>query len=146
MTFFLLIAALAVWGIIVYKMVSSAYPGETCLSVASSPAAGKIMQQEVLNLAYPDPFLRGTAVPGRKSACGNNPAMEKKVTEVPMPSFRLKGKISKKQQKFLLLEYEGNLALYPYDSLPEGYAVRGVYADSVVVACQGQCYTLYMEK
>lgn len=102
-----------------------------------------LFRTDSLSFAYRDPFEDplGTASPSViKTISFRNTTLQESLP--PAPSFRLRGKIRKGKKDFLLLEFPDGHTLVWDKGKIDGYKVRKVYADSVVVVKQGKDYTL----
>lgn len=130
------------WGGIVWRLFS--YTGEK-KNVAQEtkkcfPAVSFVTGS--LSFAYRDPFTESLpVVPAVVTSV--RPAFISPLQSLPSnPSFRLRGKIRKGKKDFLLLGYPDGHILVWGEGKIDGYKVRSIYDDSVVVVKHGRSYTL----
>lgn len=139
-------AVLLIWGLIIYKVVSSlSGPSQDNVSVQAAPVAPRTVDTvHPLLLNYPDPFLRKeaprpapSAAPSVKAAPVKNPPQrkkeEKKEVQRARPVLRYHGRVentASKDERHLVL-VNGQSHIVTLGQEVDGVALKRVYADSV---------------
>lgn len=139
----LLVAVVAIWGIIIYRVV--VFSGEGAVQAAAVGKKRVVADKlpDTLRLDYRDPFL-GTVrrVQEKKIVTKNNPEIVPEEPENP-PAFRFAGKIRKRKQDYWLVESGGETRLIAASVKHiDDYRVERVYSDSVRLRKGKRIYTL----
>ncbi len=139
----LLVAVVAIWGIIIYRVV--VFSGEGAVQAAAVGKKRVVADKlpDTLRLDYRDPFL-GTVrrVQEKKIVTKNNPVIVPEEPENP-PAFRFAGKIRKRKQDYWLVESGGETRLIAASVKHiDDYRVEKVYADSIRLRKGKRIYTL----
>ena len=139
----LLVAVVAIWGIIIYRVV--AFSGEGAVQTAAVGKKRVVADKlpDTLRLDYRDPFL-GTVrrVQEKKVVAKNNQAVVAEEPENP-PAFRFAGKIRKRKKDYWLVESGGETRLIAASVKHiDDSRVEKVYADSVRLRKGKRIYTL----
>lgn len=143
-TSLLLLVALLVWGVIIYRFVDmQGEPAVPEVDTDAGDGAEKQPQMGTLRLDYRDPFLGKRSIPAPPPA-----VVRKQKTEMDTvrPGFRLIAKIRKGVKDFLVIDRgRGHEMVTPQHQI-DGFTVRKVTDDSIVVSRSDRCYTLWIER
>ncbi len=141
----LLVVAVGVWGLIIYRVAVYSGGGRVMTKMAEKRHAITNEESDTLFLNYRDPFL-GTVPRGVKQP---SPRVRAKATvEEPdsPPGFQFAGRIRKRKRDFWLMKSGDNTRLVSVkEKNVDGYRVEGVYRDSVCLRKGRRVYTLKME-
>ncbi|MCD7970265.1 MAG: hypothetical protein LUF87_07925 [Alistipes sp.] len=144
-TYLLLIAALAVWGVIAWKIIRREQPG-TAEALPEVPIAVKEKNpRDTLWLNYRDPFLGEILQPTVESeepdAEGND-----RVELRPVASYNVRyyGTIIKNRVENYIIEIDGQQHLFRQGSTQDGFTLRRVYPDSVLLVKDGVEFSVPM--
>lgn len=141
----LLLVAVIVWGIIIYRLIEFSNGGPVVVPVKGSNRIISSTKGDSLLLNYRDPFLGSVS---REKVKEFPASREKAIVEEPEvpPSFRFAGKIKKEKQDFLLIVSGGETRLISTrDKMIEDFRIEKIYADSLQVSKGKKSYTIRME-
>lgn len=128
----LLVVAVGVWGLIIYRVAVYSGGGRVMTKMAEKRHAITNEESDTLFLNYRDPFL-GTVPRGVEEP--DSP-----------PGFQFAGRIRKGKRDFWLMKSGDNTRLVSVkEKNVDGYRVEGVYRDSVCLRKGRRVYTLKME-
>ena len=133
----LLVVAVGVWGLIIYRVAVYSGGGRVMTKMAEKRHAITNEESDTLFLNYRDPCL-GTVPRVRAKATVEEP-------DSP-PGFQFAGRIRKGKRDFWLMKSGDNTRLVSVkEKNVDGYRVEGVYRDSVCLRKGRRVYTLKME-
>lgn len=139
------ILVVTVWGMVVSRMVVLSGREEDKQFAGVDVRPGGPVVSDTLLLNYRDPFF-----PDPERVVKPVPPVVRPFVlpsgnmELP-PSFRMRGKIRKGVKDFLLFEMEGKNSLVCINGKVNGYTVRKIFDDSVIVSVGRKKYTLKLE-
>lgn len=134
---------LLIWGIVFFQIVQMTVPTPSKETVGLSEMSVKTATPPALLLNYRDPFRESAGTSSGRKAEVSLPLPQQTEVAEPPPTFRWLGKISKGVKDFLLLATERGTRLIELNEQVEGYTVRRIYSDSIVVVKKHQAFVLY---
>ena len=137
----LLVIVIGIWGTIFVKLIHFSSSPEEEMVPCSSRTSEKKHMGHTLMLNYRDPFLGTLPHEYRPTPRKAIPTSPVKVTVSP-PSFRLRGKIRKEGTDYLLVDSAGTNYLVQLPGEINGFQVKKVLMDSVIVTRKGKSFTL----
>lgn len=141
----LLVVAVVVWGLIIYRVVVYSGGGKVMTKVAGGRHAISNEEADTLFLNYRDPFL-GTVPRIVKQLSPR--VREKAIVEEPdsPPGFQFAGRIRKGKRDFWLMKSGNDTRLVSVkEKSVDGYRVERVFRDSVCLRKGKKIYTLKIE-
>lgn len=133
----LLVVATGIWGVIVVRLINlTDAPRLTSVEPIRHEDEMSGLKDTLL-LNYRDPFLGSIPVKVISRGKKREPRVLVSPMEELAPSFILLGKIQKGEKDFLLVESGGeNRLITPTDKI-DGFTIKKVYTDSIIV-CKGK--------
>lgn len=141
----LLMVTAGVWGVIGFRLVGwrGDRPAPAGKAVARQVVAGSCEDSLLLN--YRDPFLGRKVRRELKKAAGGEATLKPAQVVVEEPDFRFLARVRRGKCDFLVVERGGEQWLMGAGEKINGFSVRQVWGDSVVVGKGGKWYTLYLK-
>lgn len=134
---------LLIWGIVFFQIVQMTVPAHGKETVGLPEESVKATVPPALLLNYRDPFRESAGISSGKKEEVSPPRPRQTEVAEPPPTFRWLGKIRKGVKDFLLLATERGTRLVELNEQVEGYTVRRIYPDSIVVVKKHQAFVLY---
>lgn len=134
---------LLIWGIVFFQIVEMTVPAHNKETAGSTAKSAEAMAPPALLLNYRDPFRESEGNSSGKKEKVSPPLPQQTEVAEPPPTFRWLGKIRKGVKDFLLLATERGTRLVELNEQVEGYTVRRIYPDSIVVVKKHQAFVLY---
>lgn len=149
-TYVLIVAVVAVWGFVAWKIFSSK-PDKPPIAVQHVPT--RIMDndaQKQLLLDYKDPFLKGTVTAKPLASIALNQPKTKpttpKITVPPAPlPFKYTGTISTGDRRLYIFEYSGAQHMLAADEELAGYKLTEIWPDSIRFSKEGEFFTAILQ-
>ena len=158
----LIIAVLLLWGGVIYKVLSNyLIKGEGDKTMERHAGGNiRIVEKDTFTLSplRRDPFLNRSLksreeIPnGRRQSVSkllNSPKAPEAIKgKVPFPTIQYYGfiKSKEKKQELILLKVDGRLKKMHLNESIEGFAIRKVFRDSVIISNKSQTKTILKEK
>lgn len=140
----LMIVVVVVWGMVISRLMDYTPAIDTFPPVSDEKRVSTQKRKDSLRLNYRDPFLRFGDKEQEIAASLRQVAVNtSRVSR--SPAFRMLGKIRKGTKDFLLVGMPGGNRLIPLHGQVDGFTVRKIYDDSVIVCYNGQNYTVKLE-
>ena len=139
-TIILVVAAIAVWCVVGYRVFRWIWPKETPVAVSSKPVRADDGQgKDSLLLNYKDPFLGDIKTP----SSDNTASAAGPVQEPVMPALSYKGLIKDSDGTVnAMISYGGHTEGYSRGSVIDGVRIVEIHADYIIIKWRGSEYIL----
>jgi len=139
-TIILVVAAIAVWCVVGYRVFRWIWPKETPVAVSTKHIrVDDGQEKDSLLLNYKDPFLGDI----KKPAAIQEGSRSGGVSEPVMPTLAYKGLIKDSDGSInAMINYAGYLDGYSRGSVIDGVRIMEIYADYILVRWRGSDYII----
>lgn len=142
----LLVVAVFVWGLILYRVVVYSRGGNIVQTAKKHYTSPAVEQKDTLLLNYRDPFL-GTTVVKTVKAVRKSPGKPLPPEDPTPPAFRFAGKMKKGKQTCLIIVTGNEARLIPVREKKIGdFYIDRIYDDSLQVSKGKKRYILRIEQ
>ena len=149
-TYLLVVAVLAVWGIVGWKVLFAKPDTPATVAVQPTKAQPKAPEGDFLLLDYKAPFRRNAAPAAPTAAPTETPPASvlppKPAKPKSPPPIIYAGTIDKGGKTSHIFEHAGLLHTISKGDELEGYTLSEIFADSVWIARDGELHTLHIQR
>lgn len=136
LTLALIIISVIIWSIIFYQIGSSLFIVQRTVINTNTPKKEEQNDRVVLIMDYRDPFLNSQH---------KNIIIKESNIEVSPPNFIYKGHVKHNHNNMIILKQNETMMLINKDTIIDGYKIRKVYNDSIIVVKKGTSYTICIQ-
>ena len=136
LTYTLLLVALGVWGVVIWKIFFAKTESPILESPTSSANVSSLQKCDTLRLDYPDPFLRTISSKPtiqHRRVVHERPRSQTVSPEPPVVQLGCAGRIWKQGETYYLVSIDGHGYVLRVWETVQGYRLQHVVSDSLVL-------------